>query len=252
MKLISSSIFSISLMVASMAPAALIVDFTSSGPDGTVLGGPFTFASEDPTGTGVQFMVTASAVIPGGGGANMGDISRLNAGLGSTVENTGGFLNVIGGVSEVLRFTVSSVTGLQAGQSLQLSALLSQNSRSTNADQTGGFGGTFGQQAADSVTLTSDNASTIVINQSDNDLGSILLNADGLVANGNNANNTGNTFSHAGTLDFTDSFDVALTDLNANEAITIQGFEFAVVPEPSTSLLALGGLGLLLVRKRRA
>ena len=249
MKLTSASIFLLPLMTTSMASAALIIDFSSTGPNGTLNNGGFVFSTQDPTGTGVSFDITASAIIPAGGGANSGDISRLNSGLGSTVENTGTFLNVIGGVAEELVFTVSNLTGLAPGQSLQVAAVLSQNANAINANQSGGFGGTFGNQAADSVTLTSDNMSTSVVNQSDDgDLGAILLNADNA-----NATNTGNTFSHdAGNLDFTDSFSVALTDLNANQAIVVQGFEFAVVPEPATSLMLLGGLSLLFVRKRRA
>ena len=247
------------LALTSMASAALIVDFTAAGGNGNVNNGGFVFQSQDPSGTGVSFTITASAVIPAGGGANGGDIFRQNGGLGSTVENTGGFLNVFDangnagspanpGVSEVLQFTISNVMGLAPGQQLGLSSLLSQNANSTAADQSGGFGGAFGQQAVDSVTLTSDLGTSIVINQSDDgDQGAILLNS-----NNNNNGNTGNTFAHAGALDFNASFDLALTDLNANNAVTIQGFEFVVIPEPSTSFLALGSLGLLLIRKRRA
>ncbi|MGJ8644810.1 MAG: PEP-CTERM sorting domain-containing protein [Luteolibacter sp.] len=248
MKLTSGSIFLLPFMMTSMASAALIVDFTTAGSAGTVNNDGFTFSSQDLGTTGVSFDITATAVIPGGGGANGGDIVRINGGLGSTVENTGSFLNVIGGVPEVLRFTISNVVGLGAGQTIQLRALLSQNLSSTLATQANGFGGTFGNQAADSVTLTSDNTSTVVINQSDlGDLGSVLLNG-----NDNNNGNTGNTFEHLGTLAFTSSFDLRLTDLGANEAVVIQGFDFVVVPEPSTSFWALGGLSLVIVRRRRA
>ena len=107
--------------------------------------------------TGVSFTITAAEVNPGGGaGGAMGDIVSLNGGLGSTVENTGGFLNVIGGVSEQLSFTVSGVTGLAVGETIELSALLSQNANSTNANQSSGFGGTFGNNVNDGVNIISD------------------------------------------------------------------------------------------------
>ena len=67
-------------------------------------------------------------------------------GLGSTVENNGPFVNVINGVPEVLRFTISNVQGLEAGQTLELANLLSQNCNSQEADQTGGYGGTYAGQ----------------------------------------------------------------------------------------------------------
>jgi hypothetical protein len=248
MKLFSASVLLLSLVAPPLASAALIVDFTSVGDANTVNTGGFVFSTQDPTGTGVSFTVTATAVIPGGGGANGGDITRLNGGLGSEVENTGAFLNVIGGVSEVLQFTISNVLGLQSFQTLQIKAVLSQNPNSQNANQSGGYGGTFGNDAADSITLTSDSSVASVVNQSDlGDLGSVLLNT-----NASNNSNTGNTYSHpAGNLDFTTSFTLAQTNLTANDAVVIQGFEFAVVPEPSSSLMVLGGLGLLLIRKRR-
>lgn len=219
----------------------LLVDFTTAGSSGNVNGGGFVFSSQDMGSTGVTFDVTVSAVNPGGGanGAS-GDIVRINGGLGSTVENSGTFLNVIGGTSEVLTFTISNVTGLGAGQSIQLTSLLSQ-------DVNGSFGGTFGDVTQDSITLTSDNTSTLVVNQSGVDQGSILLAGDD-----NNAGNTQNTFSHAvGTFAFTNSFDLALTDLTRNDAIVIQGFDFVVVPEPSsTALLGLGSLALILRRRK--
>ncbi|MGJ8671797.1 PEP-CTERM sorting domain-containing protein [Rubritalea sp.] len=250
MKISTAVTFILPLIMPSVASAALFVDFTSTGDESTVNAGGLTFSSQDSGATGVSFDITVSAVIPGGGGANGGDIVRINGGLGSTVENTGTFLNNIATVPEVLRFTISNVTGLGAGETLQFASLWSQNTRSTSANQSGGYGGTFGNVAADSVTLTSDNASSVVINQSDTgDLGSIFLNG-----NDGNDTNTGNTFSHAGSsnLSFTNSFDVRLTDLTANNAVVIQGVELVVVPEPSTSLLVLGGLGTLLIRRRRA
>ena len=128
--------------------------------------------------------------------------------------------------------------------------LLSQNGGSANADQSGGFGGTFGQLAVDSVTLTSDNGTISVVNQSDDgDLGESLLNAD------NNNANTGNTFAHsANNLGFTNSFTVQLTDDNG-QAVVVQGFEFAVVnavPEPSSALVIFGLLGVGVCKRRRS
>ncbi|MDB4766050.1 PEP-CTERM sorting domain-containing protein [bacterium] len=247
-----ASIFLLSFAMTSAASADLIVDFTSPGANtafNTAAG--FAFSSQDPSGTGVSFTVTASAVIPAGGGSNGGDITRLNGGLGSTVENVGEFLNNFGMQPEVLQFTISGVNGLAPGESLALVGLLSQNGNSQNTNQSGGFGGTFGNDPADSVTLTSDDVSSVVINQSDlGDQGAILLNAD----NGQ-AGNTGNTFLHAGALTFTNSFTVALTDLNDNQPVVIQGFEFAVVspvPEPSSaSLLGFVGLATLVRRRKR-
>ncbi|BDS08952.1 hypothetical protein NT6N_39920 [Oceaniferula spumae] len=228
----------------SMASAALFADFTAAGGSGGANSDGFVFSVSD---GGVSFDVTASAVIPVGGGANGGDIARINAGLGSTVENTGAFLNVINGTAEVLQFTVSNVSGLSAGESLVVRALLSQNPSSTNADQSGGFGGTFGNVAGDNALITSDDGPSIVVRDADGvDTGSVLLATDE-----NNSNNTGNTFSFSdGDLAFTDSFTIQINDA-ANNAFVVQGFEFAVVPEPSTSaLVGLGGLALLLRRRR--
>ena len=126
-------------LIGSASAASVIVDFTSVGVSNNEnTTGGFEFSSQDLESTGVSFDITVSAVIPDGGGANGGDVLRNNGGVGSTVENTGGFVNVINGVSEVLRFTISNVVGLQAGQTLQLANLLSQNSISTNDDQSGG------------------------------------------------------------------------------------------------------------------
>ena len=235
------------LCLASSASAAVIVDFTAPGGntgDNSAAGFVFT---GNTTGS-VTFDLTASAVIPTGGGANGGNITRLNGGLGSTVENNGAFLNFIGGAPEVLQFTVSNVSGLLANETLVVSALLSQNGGSAAADQGGGFGGTFGQQADDNLILTSDSGTMFDILQSDTgDAGAILLNNDD-----GNAGNTGNTFRHsANDLAFTSSFTAQIDD-NA-DAVVIQGFEFDVVavPEPSsTALLGLGALGFILRRRR--
>ncbi|MDB2686019.1 PEP-CTERM sorting domain-containing protein [Mariniblastus sp.] len=248
-----ASIFLLSLAFSSAASADIIVDFTSPGPNGTFINGQgFSFQSQDLNGTGVSFTVTASAVIPAGGGANNGNIARQNSGLGSTVENTGGFLNVIGGVSEVLEFSISGVTGLQPGETLVFTDLLSQNANASNPNQSGGFGGAFGQQAVDSVTFSFDGGAPVVINQTDaGDLGAILLNS-----NNNNNTNTGNTFAHGGLSVPTTTFTIAQTDLDANNAVTIQGFQFDVVsavPEPSSALvLGFGSLALLARRRKRS
>ena len=249
------TVFVLSLSMVPTSSADIIVDFTSPGTNGDDASGMgFVFTTTDLNATGVSFTITAAEVNPGGG-ANMGDIERLNGGLGSTVENGGGFLNVINGSSEQLSFTVSGVTGLAAGETIELSALLSQNANSTNADQSSGFGGTFGNNVNDGVIITSDLGPAINIVQSDaGDLGSILLASD----NGQSTN-TGNTFSHsAGNLAFTNSFTLALDDLTANNAVTIQGFEFEVIPAPAVpeptavSFLGLCGLaGLMRRRKQR-
>lgn len=250
-KYITLSSALLSMAITSTLSASIIVDFTTAGPNSNVAGtGSFTFTTQDPTGTGVTFDIVVSA-LNAGGGQNGGDVAQRNAGLGSTVENSGTFLNVINGVSEDLVFNITNVVGLAAGESLVVTNLLSQNGSSANADQSGGFGGTFGHAAVDSVTLTSDTGSTSVVNQSDaGDTGAILLAADS-----NNAT-TGNTFAHdAGNLDFASSFTLVQSDLAANNAVVIQGFEFAVipVPEPSTSLLlGIGGISALLGRRKRA
>ena len=243
-------------LIGSASASSVIVDFTAAGVSNNANGDGFVFSSQDVSlvSTGVSFDITVSAVIPAGGGANGGNVTRNNGGVGSTVENTGGFINTENNVSEVLRFTIDNVAGLQAGETLQVANLLSQNSGSTAADQTGGFGGTFGHSGSDSVTITLAGGDSFVINESDaGDLGSSLLLAD------NNTATTGNTFAHgAGNLDVLDPtngnfFDLALTDLAANEAVLIQGFEFAVVPIPepsSTALLGLGGLAMILRRRK--
>lgn len=250
-------VFVLSLSMVPKSSADIIVDFTSPGNNGDdVSGMGFVFTTTDLNATGVSFTITAAEVNPGGGaGGATGDIVRLNGGLGSTVENAGGFLNVINGVPEQLSFTVSGVTGLAAGETIELSALLSQNANSTNANQSSGFGGTFGNNVNDGVNIISDLGPSINIVQSDaGDLGSILLASD----NGE-SDNTGNTFSHsAGNLAFTNSFTLVLDDLTANNAVTIQGFEFEVIPAPpvpeptAVSFLGLCGLaGLMRRRKQR-
>ena len=237
------------MTVTAVASADLVVvDFTAPGsnPGNNALGTSFTFSGADVfdapsvmTPTGVSFTVVAS------NGLASGNISSENAGLGSRALNTGDFLNVIGGVSEEITFTISGVTGLAPGESLVLDSLLSQ-------DSNGNFGGTFGNVAQDSVTLTSDDLSSVVINQSGGvDLGSIIL-----ATNDNNDTNTENTFAHsAGDLTFTNSFDLALTDLTRNDAIQIQGLQFRVVPavpEPSSALALLSLLGVVVCKRRRS
>ena len=82
-------------------------------------------------------------------------------------------------------------------------------------------------------------------------MGSIIL-----ATNDNNDTNTENTFAHsAGDLTFTNSFDLALTDLTRNDAIQIQGLQFRVVPavpEPSSALALLSLLGVVVCKRRRS
>ena len=243
-KILSLAFFSglISLIPASAAMSQIIADFTAPGTNGDSRTVETISVAGTGADAGITFDIDVTAVIPAGGGANGGDVALLNGGFGSTVENGGGFVNVINGVPEVLRFTISNVQGLAAGQTLQLANLLSQNGNSQNPNQGpesgagggNGFGGTFGHQDADSVTLTSDSGASVQIDQSDSgDLGAILLAND----NGEAAD-TGNTFAHsAGGLDFTDFIDLQLTDLMANEAIVIQGMEFSVFPSDSMGML---------------
>ena len=240
------------MTVTAVASADLVVvDFTAPGsnPGNNALGTSFTFSGADVfdapsvmTPTGVSFTVVAS------NGLAVGNISSENAGLGSRALNVGDFLNVIDGVSEVITFTISDVTGLAPGESLVLDSLLSQ-------DSNGNFGGNFGNVAQDSVTFTSDDSSSVVINQSGGvDLGSIIL-----ATNDNNDTNTENTFAHsAGDLTFTNSFDLAQTDLTRNDAVQIQGLQFRVVPaapavpEPSSALALLSLLGVVVCKRRRS
>ena len=119
------------LTVASVASADIIVDFTSTGANGgnETTATSFTFSSQDPNSTGVSFDVVATAIIPATGGANSannGNVTSINGGLGSTVENTGTFINIINDVPEVLEFTITNVSGLGAGESLEVVNLLSQ------------------------------------------------------------------------------------------------------------------------------
>ena len=95
--LITASILLSLLTVASVASADIIVDFTSTGGNGDneLTATSFTFSSQDPNNTGVSFDVVATAVIPATGGANNGNVTSINGGLGSTVENTGTFINII-------------------------------------------------------------------------------------------------------------------------------------------------------------
>ena len=96
---------------------------------------------------------------PGGMvGASGQGASRINGGLGSGEENTGDFLNLIGENFKILRFDLTSVTGLAANEtidSIVLENILSQNGTSTAADQGGGFGGTFGNLSGDSFFIGS-------------------------------------------------------------------------------------------------
>ena len=132
--LTTASILLSLLTLASVASADIIVDFTSTGANGdneTTLPS-FTFSSEDPNGTGVSFDVVATAIIPAGGGDNNGNVTTINGGVGSTVENGGTFINIINDVPEVLEFTITNVSGLGAGESLEVVNLLSQNGGSAN------------------------------------------------------------------------------------------------------------------------
>lgn len=75
-----------------------------------------------------------------------------------------------------------------------------------------------------------------------------------MAGNDGNDTNTGNTFAHAaasGDIAFGTFFDVQLTNLNANDAIVIQGFEFDVIPEPSSFALVVVALGAGVLRHRR-
>ena len=245
-RLCFSALAAVLFVFSSQASADIIVDFTSPGPLNVTTAG-LEVQTVTETVTGVSFTVTASDVTVNN--TNSGGLTTRNNGLGSDARNNGTFLNFIGGESEIIQFTLSGVTGLAANQSIILSDLLSQNARSTSADQSGGLGGTFGNVAGDDVVLTSDLGNTFRIFQSDTgDLGSILLNANDT----SSTDPIGNTFAHsANDFEFNNSFTISLT---ANDAVEIQGLRFAVVtavPEPtSTVLLGLGALGFVLRRRR--
>ena len=245
------------------ANSDVIVDFTLPGSSTGGLmqgatggsGGPFAFSSTGTSSSGTTITLDFSVDDPGApapmGATNQG-ASRQNGGLGSGELNTGDFLNITDAGSEVLRFDLTSVTGLAPGEtidSIVLTQILSQNGNSQTADQSGGFGGTFGNQPGDGFLVSPDGLAGTVVDSTDNDLGSILLATDA-----GNATNTGNTFGHAANVTFTNFLDIQLSDNNAQAAV-VQGFRIDVnttaVPEPSSAvLLGLGGLGLVLRRRR--
>ena len=247
-RLCFSALAAVLFVFSSQASADfVIVDFTAPGALNVTTAGLEVQTVTEPV-TGVSFTVTASDVTVNN--TNSGGLTTRNNGLGSNARNNGTFLNLIGGESEIIQFTLSGVTGLAPNQSIILSDLLSQNARSIAADQSGGLGGTFGNVAGDDVVLTSDLGNTFRIFQSDTgDLGSILLNANDT----SSTDPIGNTFAHsANDFEFNNSFTISLT---ANDAVEIQGLRFAVVtaavPEPtSTALLGLGALGFVLRRRR--
>ena len=265
MKKIFSSMIAMAVMVGLQANANsdVIVDFTLPGSStggliqGTTggSGGPFTFSSTGTSSSGSAITLMFSVDDPGApaptGATNQG-ASRQNGGLGSGELNTGDFLNIINDVPEVLRFDLTSVTGLAPGEtinSIVLTQILSQNGNSLAGNQSGGFGGTFGNQSGDGFLVSPDGSAGTVVASTDNDLGSILLATDA-----GNATNTGNTFGHVANVTFTNFVDIQLSDNNAQAAV-VQGFEIqvntSVVPEPASALLlGLGGLGLVLRRRR--
>ena len=266
MKKIFSFMIAIAVMVGLQANASsdVIVDFTlPGGSTGGLIqgatggsGGPFTFSSTGTSSSGTTITLDFSVDDPGAPapmGANNQGASRQNGGLGSGELNTGDFLNITNAGSEVLRFDLTSVTGLAPGEtinSIVLTQILSQNGNSQNADQSGGFGGTFGNLDGDGFLVSPDGLAGTVVDSTDNDLGSILLATDA-----GDATNTGNTFGHAANVTFADFLDIQLSANNAQAAV-VQGFRIDVnttvaVPEPTSAvLLGLGGLGLVLRRRR--
>lgn len=242
-------------MLATPAFADIIVDFTDVGPTNAGrnnqapfnTGGDanndrtFTFDAVTSPGqfvdlnsTGVTFTVLVT--VPSGAPA-AANLWRFATGFGNQQDGNN-FFNT----NEGLEFTISNVAGLAAGETLEFAGVVSQNPINTSADQSGGFGGTFGNNPGDSLTVTSDNGGSVVINSEDNSLGATHLNTNG------NSATTGETFLHDnGNLTFTDSIVVTNT---SNQGYVFSGLKFDVIPAPAAvpepSSLAILGLGGLL------